>query len=268
MEADRSFGNRPPGIDQALEDLAAQHPAVDHPDPGDGDHLVAFGGLEAGGLGVEHHEVDLAQRPRAERARDRPQNATAAQQVEVVEFGPRRQFVVAGFARRLAGGGHRHVQSGMARPRLAAMGLAAVQVECLADAVAARCVFDRIRQPGIEHPVRNRFARPGDVDRDAVAGMHRLDVEGFDATVLRKPLDQCLDGQHQRVAVAIEPQRDAGHGDLDTGPLGQMARDPGDQVGGMDLGHGPASAGQGAAFRVEALESRAQLGAVVPDRPG
>jgi len=152
----------------------------------------------------------------------------AAQQVEVVKFGPRRQFVVAGLARRLAGGRHRHVQGGTARPRLAAMSLAAVQVECLADAVAARCVFDRIREPGIEHPVRDRFARPGDVHRDMVAGVHRLDVEGLDATMLRKPRDQSLDGQHQGVAIAIEPQRDAGHGDFDTGPFGQMARDPGD----------------------------------------
>ena len=83
----------------------------------------------------------------------------------------------------------------------------------------------------------------------------------------REPLDQGLDGQHERVAVAIEPQRDAGHGDLDAVALGQMARDPGDQVGGMDLGHRPASAGQGAALLGEALEGRAQVRAVVPDRP-
>ena len=83
---------RRPGVDQALEGRAAEHPAAGHPDPGDGNHLVSLRGPEARGLGVEGHEIELAQGPRAECSRSPPRSTMAARRVGIVELGPRRQL--------------------------------------------------------------------------------------------------------------------------------------------------------------------------------
>ena len=74
---------RAPRIDQLLEALLAQQPAVDDAHRADLDDLVALGRIEARGLGVEHGVAQLGERAIVECARLR----RGLEQVEVVELG-------------------------------------------------------------------------------------------------------------------------------------------------------------------------------------
>ena len=82
VEGDRGLGDAAAGIDQLVEALAAQQPAVDDADGADLDDLVAAGRVEAGGLGVEDGVGELVERPVVERAA----GVAGGEEVEVVVF--------------------------------------------------------------------------------------------------------------------------------------------------------------------------------------
>ncbi len=63
VERDRRLGDAAAGIDELVEALAAQEPAVDDPHRAHLDDLVAAGRVEAGRLGVEHRAGEPLERP-------------------------------------------------------------------------------------------------------------------------------------------------------------------------------------------------------------
>ena len=211
VDRNRRRRNRAVRIDQLLEAFAAQELAVDEPRRADLDDLVAPGGIESRGLGVEHGvrklgEPLVVQRPAALRARE---------QVEIVVLRPaagvheRRVGVVAGRRRRRERqqeAEERAVAHAVAlEPELAAVALHDVAHRRRAGLGERR---HRIHLPGHDGFRAHHAAAPHQVEMRALpraGGQPQL--ERIDCELVVQALRKIEERLEQRKAVDLEPER-------------------------------------------------------------
>ena len=196
---------------------------------------VAAGGIEAGGLGIEHDVAELAERPLEPRSRLR----RAGQQVEVVELRAGRQACRRrrGAELRRARAGQGQTQQGMAGAgvRLAPE-LAAVAADDIAQRPAAG-VGERLLEPPLERAERERRPWPDQIEIDPRGARGGFQIELRDAgrrmDRARQPLEQAA----QLIAVAVQPGPGADHGQRDRRARGgEAAVDPAGEVGAVEIG--------------------------------
>ena len=205
-DPDRRERNGPPGIDELLERLLVQEPPVHDAHRADGDDLVAVGGGEPGGLGVEHGVREVRELPLVELRR----LPRLMEQVEVVVLGP-----AAGRdrerERRLLGLRHRDDQpeeAGRGGPARLVPHRAVVALDDLLQRERKRFTvrLERLVLPSREGLGRDVGAGPGEVEVRAPARRLERDPQLPDALALQPGRDRD-DRSHERVAVHLEPDR-------------------------------------------------------------
>ena len=173
VKADRGLGDRPAGIDQRVEHLAGQQAPVDDAHRADLDDAVAAGGVEAGGLGIEHDVAQLAERALEHRGR----LGRAGQQVEVVELRPGRQprRRTRRAELRRAGARQRQPQQRMAGARV---GLAPeLAPMALHDVAQPSAGGERLVEPPLEGAERERRPRPDQIEIDPPVARGGFEIE-------------------------------------------------------------------------------------------
>ena len=242
-------GNRPTGVDQLLERLLLDQLAVEHPGGADLDDLIAFGRVEAGGLGVEHgvDQIDQATLFQILMA------AAGSEQIEVVVL---RSAVAVHIAGR-TGGGHRRLGVGPGQqeaeeglvahpfalePELAAVALHHVAHRQLAAVLATD--LDAVDLPAHHRFGAHRLAGPDQVELGARTHRLQAQCELSDAVLRRQPVGQVGQRQQQRVTVHLEPDgliHLVGH-DTQVGQLFEAPARHGHQIGAEHFLQRPAGA--------------------------
>ena len=200
-----SLGDAAAGVDELVEALAAQQPAVDDADGADLDDLVAAGRVEAGGLGVEDGEGELG---RAAGRRAPGCRVAGGEEVEVVVFRPLGGAGLGVAGRRRAAAG-----SGRTTGRAARSCSSQSSPPCRSATSRGESGeppsprSHRLGLPAGRIGGRGRAAGPGEVEVRPAAGRRRGGGSGRAARGLAEPAGEEGERLGQREAVDAEPER-------------------------------------------------------------
>ncbi len=120
----------------------------------------------------------------------------------------------------------------------------------------------RLVEPGLERALRERRARPHQVEVDPALVLGGLEVEGGDAGRPVQRAGQPLEQQAERVALAVQPELRADHGQADLA-AGEPAVDPAREVGAVEVGGRRVARGERLGGAREGLELLAERSALL-----
>ena len=226
--------DRPARIDQPLEVLHRQHPAVDDPDGTDRHRHVAARQVQAGRFHVEYDVRQTAQRALAERLR-----GGRGGEVEIVELRPRRPPALRDRCLRRLGGWQWDADQRLALALGPAPTIGAMALQHPAPVRDGLAVGKRHLQPAVEISGSDRGATPDQIQIDQPPlSLHR-DRKRAHVPLARQHADEMLQQVDQRKAVDQEPVGQPSLYDLHREPGPEPPAQAGDQVAGMDLRHQP-----------------------------